>query len=59
MELAPTSDESGLFRIPTSNEVPIDGMHSAPPPTKNIWKKLSDSRWAELVLELAAIVSSL
>lgn len=51
--------ENGLFRIPTSNEVPIAGMHSAPPPTKNVWKKLTDSRWAELVLELAAIVSSI
>lgn len=62
MEITPTSKqdlENGLFRIPTSNEVPIDGMHSAPPPTKNIWKRLSDSRWAELVLELVAIVSSL
>jgi hypothetical protein len=62
MEIDATSkhdSENGLFRIPTSNEVPIDGMHSAPPPTKNIWKKLGDSRWAVLVLELAAIVSSL
>jgi hypothetical protein len=51
--------EDGLFRIPTSNEVPIAGMHSAPPPTKNVWRKLTDSRWAELVLELAAMVSSI
>ena len=41
-----------LFRIPTANEVPIKGVHSAPPPTRNIEKKLDETAWKNLVEQI-------
>ena len=42
----PVPDEvSQLFRIPNSAEIPIKGVHSAPPPAKNIEKKLDETAW--------------
>jgi hypothetical protein len=43
-----TDTSAPLFRIPTANEVPIKGVHSAPPPTKNIEKKLDETAWKKL-----------
>ena len=41
-----------LFRIPTSNEVPIKGVHSAPPPTMRIEKKLDETAWKKLAAQV-------
>jgi len=41
-----------LFRIPTANEVPIKGVHSAPPPTPNIEQKLDETAWKRLVEQI-------
>jgi hypothetical protein len=44
----PVPDESAqLFRIPKSTEVFIKGVHSAPPPAKQIEKKLDETAWAK------------
>jgi hypothetical protein len=40
-----------LFRIPTSAEVPIKGVHSAPPPTRSI-KKMDETAWKQMALQL-------
>jgi len=37
-----------LMRIPTSDEIPIKGIHSGPPPSRYTWNRLVDSKWAEL-----------
>jgi hypothetical protein len=46
--IPPHDSENGLFRIPTSNEVPLDGIHSGPPPSKSVWKKFTEARWNDL-----------
>lgn len=43
-----------LFRIPTSTEIPIKGVHSAPPPAKNIEKKLDESAWEKMTEQVKA-----
>jgi len=40
--------DASLFRIPASNEVPIKGNHSAPPPTKVTVRKLNEEAWEHL-----------
>jgi hypothetical protein len=37
-----------LSRIPTSQDIPVKGIHSFPPPSKYTWKKLLEWRWQEL-----------
>ena len=49
---APHDSSAPLFRIPAANEVPIKGVHSAPPPTRNIEKKLDESSWKSLVSQI-------
>jgi hypothetical protein len=41
-----------LFRIPTSDDVPVDGIHTGPPPSKHAWKNLVEARWIELVSQV-------
>jgi hypothetical protein len=41
-----------LFRIPTANEIPIKGVHSAPPPTRSIEKKMDETAWKQLIAQL-------
>lgn len=48
----PLAAEDPLFRIPTANEVPIKGVHSAPPPTRNLDKKLDETAWKGLVEQI-------
>jgi len=48
----PLLTEDPLFRIPTANEVPIKGVHSAPPPTRNLEKKLDETAWKSLVEQI-------
>jgi hypothetical protein len=48
----PAASGSPLFRIPTSSEVPIEGIHSAPPPSNRVWRKLTESRWNEIASQV-------
>jgi len=49
------SDSSApLFRIPASTEVPVKGVHAAPPPTRNIQKKLDEVGWKRLAEQVEA-----
>jgi hypothetical protein len=41
-----------LFRIPTFAEVPIKGVHSGPPPTRSIEKKMDETAWKQMSLQL-------
>jgi hypothetical protein len=34
-----------FLRIPTSDDIPIRGIHSGPPPTKVSWKRLKEATW--------------
>jgi hypothetical protein len=43
-----STDTKDLFRIPKINDIPIEGMHSAAPPTRNTWTKLTETKWQEL-----------
>jgi len=43
-----------LFRIPASTEVPVKGVHAAPPPTRNIQKKLDEVGWKRLAEQVEA-----
>jgi hypothetical protein len=45
---------STLFRIPAAHEVPIKGVHSAPPPTRNIGDKLDEISWARFLAQVEA-----
>jgi len=46
-------DESAqLFRIPNSTEIPIKGVHSVPPPAKNIEKKLDETAWQKFAAQV-------
>jgi hypothetical protein len=47
-----TDSSSSLFRIPKATEVPIKGVHSAPPPTRNIDKKLDEATWKARIDDL-------
>lgn len=47
-----TSDP--LFRIPASTEVPVKGVHAAPPPSRNIQKKLDEVGWKRLAEQVKA-----
>ena len=48
----PLAMEDPLFRIPTANEIPIKGVHSAPPPTRSLEKKLDDTAWKGFVEQI-------
>jgi hypothetical protein len=41
-----------LFRIPTSNEVPIKGVHSAPPPTRHLDQKFDEAAWKQISAQI-------
>lgn len=46
---AASRTSAALFRIPASNEVHIKEVHSAPPMSRNIEKKLDEAAWKGLV----------
>jgi hypothetical protein len=48
-----------VLRIPTSDDIPIRGIHSGPPPTTYTWKRLKEQHWHTLHNELDALVGSL
>jgi hypothetical protein len=45
-----------VLRIPTSDDIPIRGIHSGPPPTTYAWKRLKEQNWHDLNNELNALV---
>jgi hypothetical protein len=47
-----------VLRIPTSDDIPIRGIHSGPPPTTYTWKRLKEQNWNDLNNELNALVRS-
>lgn len=48
-------DSETLFRIPTSDDVPIDGIQTGPPPSKHAWRNLNEARWIELVAQVEIV----
>jgi len=51
---AVTDTSDPLFRIPASTEVPVKGVHAAPPPARNIQKKLDEAGWKRLAEQVQA-----
>jgi hypothetical protein len=48
-------DSETLFRIPTSDDVPIHGIQTGPPPSKHAWRNLNEARWTELVAQVEIV----
>lgn len=45
-----------FLRIPTSDDIPIRGIHSGPPPTTVNWKRLKEATWYLLSDEVERLV---
>jgi hypothetical protein len=41
-----------ILRIPTSDDIPIRGIHSGPPPTTYVWKRLREHTWQDMNNEI-------
>lgn len=45
-----------VLRIPTSDDIPIRGIHSGPPPTTYVWKRLREHTWQDMNNEINNLV---